>query len=53
MQQTSLFPPPGGVTQPPPREVQREALQLLAELIVTVLTTASQEVTSGERNQHE
>lgn len=53
MQQTNLFPPPGALPQPLPQEVQKEALYLVAELLVTVLMTAGKEVTNGERNKHE
>ena len=53
MQQMSLFPPPGALSQPLPEEVQKEALKLVAELLVTVLTAAGEEVSNGERNENE
>ena len=53
MQQKSLFPPPGALTNPLPDEIQKEAKQLLAELLVAVLAAARAEPTRRQGNKHE
>ena len=53
MQQLTLFPPPGALTQPLPQEVQMQALQLLAELLAAVLETAAEEPASREGDTDE
>jgi hypothetical protein len=53
MQQLSLFPPPGALTQPLPNEVQMQARQQLAELLAAVLETAAEEPTSREGEHRE
>jgi hypothetical protein len=53
MQQLSLFPSPGALTQPLPHEVQMQAWQQLAELLAAVLETAAEEPTNREGEHRE
>lgn len=53
MQQKSLFPPPGALTNPLPDGTQREVRHLLAELLAIVLPTATAERIRNEGSKHE